>query len=61
MKLTYFLSSAQFRISIETLSSVFLRTLEYYPGMMFLTTNWVRQIDAAIASRSSGPISGDNF
>jgi hypothetical protein len=61
MKLTYFLSSAQFRISIETLSSVFLRTLEYYPGMMFLTTNRVRQIDDAIASRIHFKLKYDNL
>jgi hypothetical protein len=30
---------------------VFLRTLEYYQGVMFLTTNRVGQIDDAIASR----------
>jgi AAA+ superfamily predicted ATPase len=28
-----------------------LRTLEYYQGIMFLTTNRVKQIDDAIASR----------
>lgn len=31
--------------------SVFLRTLEYYRGIMFLTTNRVAHIDDAIASR----------
>jgi SpoVK/Ycf46/Vps4 family AAA+-type ATPase len=30
---------------------VFLRTLEYYQGIMFLTTNRVAHIDDAIASR----------
>ena len=30
---------------------IFLRTLEYYQGIMFLTTNRVKQIDEAIASR----------
>lgn len=30
---------------------VFLRTLEYYQGIMFFTTNRVKEIDAAIASR----------
>ena len=35
----------------NALVCVFLRTLEYYQGMMFLTANWVRQIDDAIASR----------
>ncbi|KAH8757124.1 P-loop containing nucleoside triphosphate hydrolase protein [Hyaloscypha finlandica] len=35
----------------NALVCVFLRTLEYYQGMMFLTTNRVGQIDNAIASR----------
>jgi AAA+ superfamily predicted ATPase len=35
----------------NALVCVFLRTLEYYQGMMFLTTNRVGQIDDAIASR----------
>jgi SpoVK/Ycf46/Vps4 family AAA+-type ATPase len=35
----------------NALVCVFLRTLEYYQGMMFLTTNQVGQIDDAIASR----------
>jgi len=35
----------------NALVCVFLRTLEYYQGMMFLTTNRVEQIDEAIASR----------
>ena len=35
----------------NALVCVFLRTLEYYPGMMFLTTNRVRHIDDAMASR----------
>jgi len=35
----------------NALVCVFLRTLEYYQGMMFLTTNRVEQIDDAIASR----------
>jgi len=35
----------------NALVCVFLRTLEYYQGMMFLTTNRVKQIDDAIASR----------
>jgi AAA+ superfamily predicted ATPase len=35
----------------NALVCVFLRTLEYYIGMMFLTINRVEQIDDAIASR----------
>ena len=35
----------------NALFSVFLRELEYYQGIMFLTTNRVKQIDDAIASR----------
>ncbi|PMD66309.1 uncharacterized protein K444DRAFT_640176 [Hyaloscypha bicolor E] len=35
----------------NTLVYVFLQTLEYYQGMIFLTTNRVGQIDNAIASR----------
>ena len=35
----------------NALVSVFLRELEYYQGIMFLTTNRVKQIDNAIASR----------
>ncbi|KAH8793755.1 hypothetical protein F5882DRAFT_516145 [Hyaloscypha sp. PMI_1271] len=35
----------------NALVCVFLRTLEYYQGIMFLTTNRVGQIDDAIASR----------
>lgn len=36
--------------------SVFLRELEYYQGIMFLTTNRVKQIDDAIASRIHLPL-----
>lgn len=35
----------------NALVCVFLRTLEYYQGIMFFTTNRVKEIDAAIASR----------
>lgn len=35
----------------NALVCVFLRTLEYYQGILFLTTNRVGQIDDAIASR----------
>ena len=40
----------------NALVSVFLRTLEYYPGIMFLTTNRVKNIDDAIASRIHLPV-----
>ncbi|KAI6709035.1 AAA family ATPase [Diplocarpon mali] len=38
-------------INRNALVCVFLRTLEYYQGIMFFTTNRVKQIDDAIASR----------
>ena len=38
------------------LVSVFLRELECYQGIMFLTTNRVKQIDDAIASRIHRPL-----
>ncbi|KAH9204697.1 hypothetical protein DL95DRAFT_244968, partial [Leptodontidium sp. 2 PMI_412] len=38
-------------ISTETPRLCFLRTLEYYQVIMFLTTNRVQQIDDAITSR----------
>lgn len=40
----------------NALVSVFLRELEYYQGIMFLTTNRVKQIDDAIASRVHIPL-----
>lgn len=40
----------------NALVSVFLRELEYYPGIMFLTTNRVKEIDDAIASRIHLPL-----
>ena len=40
----------------NALVSVFLRELEYYQGIMFLTTNRVSQIDDAIASRIHLPL-----
>lgn len=40
----------------NALVSVFLRELEYYQGIMFLTTNRVNQIDDAIASRIHLPL-----
>ena len=45
----------------NALVCVFLRTLEYYQGMMFLTTNRVRQIDDAIASRIHFKLKYDNL
>lgn len=35
----------------NTLVTVFLRKLEYFQGVMFLTTNRVKQFDAAMQSR----------
>jgi AAA+ superfamily predicted ATPase len=35
----------------NSLICMFLRTLEYYQGLMFLTTNRVKSIDDAISSR----------
>lgn len=40
----------------NALVSVFLRELEYYQGIMFLTINRVNQIDDAIASRIHLPL-----
>jgi AAA+ superfamily predicted ATPase len=45
----------------NALVCVFLRTLEYYQGMMFLTTNRVKQIDDAIASRIHFKLKYDNL
>ncbi|KAH6661627.1 hypothetical protein B0J14DRAFT_622151 [Halenospora varia] len=45
----------------NALVCVFLRTLEYYQGMMFLTTNRVEQIDDAIASRIHFKLKYDNL
>lgn len=39
-----------------TFSTVFLRTLEYYSGILFLTTNRVGVIDEAFASRIHVPL-----
>lgn len=44
----------------NALVSVFLRELEYYQGIMFLTTNRVKQIDDAIASRIHLPLKSMN-
>ena len=40
----------------NALVCVFLRSLEYYEGMLFLTTNRVKTIDEAIASRIHLPL-----
>ncbi len=40
----------------NALVCIFLRELEYYQGIMFLTTNRVKQIDDAIASRIHLPL-----
>lgn len=45
----------------NALVCVFLRTLEYCQGMMFLTTNRVGQIDDAIASRIHFKLKYDNL
>ena len=43
-------------ISRNALVCVFLRSLEYYEGILFLTTNRVKTIDEAIASRIYLPL-----
>jgi AAA+ superfamily predicted ATPase len=48
-------------INRNALVCVFLRTLEYYQGVMFFTTNRVKQIDDAIASRIHFKIKYDNL
>ncbi|CZR66033.1 uncharacterized protein PAC_15933 [Phialocephala subalpina] len=48
-------------INRNALVCVFLRTLEYYQGIMFFTTNRVKQIDDAIASRIHFKIKYDNL
>lgn len=48
-------------INRNALVCVFLRTLEYYQGIMFFTTNRVQQIDPAIASRIHFKIKYDNL
>ncbi|MCJ1280370.1 hypothetical protein MMC21_008197 [Puttea exsequens] len=48
-----FVQSRSFVNPHNTLVSVFLRTLEYYRGIMILTTNRVKDIDNAIQSRIS--------
>lgn len=48
-----FVQSRTFTNPHNALVSVFLRTLEYYRGIMILTTNRVKDIDNAIQSRIS--------
>ena len=48
-----FVQSRSFINPHNALVSVFLRTLEYYRGIMILTTNRVKDIDDAIKSRIS--------
>jgi AAA+ superfamily predicted ATPase len=48
-------------INRNALVCVFLRTLEYYQGIMFFTTNRVKQIDDAIASRIHFKIKYNNL
>ena len=48
-----FVQSRSFINPHNGLVSVFLRTLEYYRGIMILTTNRVKDIDDAIQSRIS--------
>ena len=45
----------------NALVSVFLRKLEYYEGILFLTTNRVTTFDEAIASRVHLPLRYDNL
>ncbi|KAK7433891.1 AAA family [Colletotrichum acutatum] len=45
----------------NALVSVFLRVLEYYQGIMFLTTNQIAQFDAAIPSRIHVSIQYDSL
>jgi hypothetical protein len=40
---------------------VFLRLLEYYQGVMFLTTNRLKAIDQAVLSRIHFPLRFDNL
>jgi hypothetical protein len=48
-------------INRNALVCIFLRTLEYYQGIMFFTTNRVKQIDNAITSRIHFKIKYDNL
>ena len=45
------LSAAKDQASPANTAAVFLRTLEYYPGVLFLTTNRVGVLDEALNSR----------
>ena len=48
-------------IDRNAIVSVFLRRLEYFSGLLFLTTNRVGQIDDAILSRVSAVLQYDNL
>jgi SpoVK/Ycf46/Vps4 family AAA+-type ATPase len=48
-------------IQRNAMVGVFLRLLEYYPGIMFLTTNRSEQLDPAVYSRISLPIHYPNL
>lgn len=45
----------------NSLVSVFLRKLEYFQGIMFLTTNRIKTFDEAIISRVHFPLRFDNL
>ena len=47
----FFLERASDSIERNSVISVFLQQIEYYPGILFLTTNRTKEIDRAIASR----------
>ncbi|PNS14797.1 hypothetical protein CAC42_2026 [Sphaceloma murrayae] len=49
------------QLQINAIVSVFLRQLEYYPGILFLTTNRVGDIDRAFMSRIHMAIRYDPF
>lgn len=43
------------------LVSIFLRTLEYYPGIFILTTNMFEELDRAVLDRVHLPLRYDNL
>lgn len=45
----------------NSLVSIFLRTLEYYSGILFMTTNRVRTFDDAFKSRIHVPLKYDDL
>jgi hypothetical protein len=52
-QLSVFVQARSFDNQHNALVSIFLRKLEYYRGIMFLTTNRVKDFDDAIQSRIS--------